>query len=174
MIDNQELSWNESVTLTVGREYQLTLQARRDGDNDLLGFLLRLGGGSQDLDTTTAFVDIANNETTQYAAVCTDVGGLCHTHNNPKTAVVGGTLQLDAAAEDGLPLDVTVVTRNCGIQSPMVQGDKDTVNFCSPDESIYFHTVYNLTFVSSATSLLPTILFVGASTLLTTYRMMFL
>ena len=176
MIDDKEIAWNVSVALSVGREHVLTLQTTDGGENELLGFLLRLGGGSQSLDTTLAFVDILNNQTTQYATVCTDmdVGGLCHIHNQPKTEPVGGTLRLDQAAVDGLPLDVTVVSKNCGPQSPLTQDEKDVVNFCTPAESIYFHSVFNITFVDSGSIASPAMLFVGTISLMLSCGLLFL
>lgn len=135
---------NALIEIVAERTYNLTVEST--GGSDMLGFLMRLGGGADDLDTTDVFGGDLYGA--QVASVCTaiDVGGICHTDNSPKEDRVGGDMTVSTVAAN-LPLDVTVVSRNCGPNSPLT-AESVVSSFCSPAESVYFHSTYNFTVVA--------------------------
>ena len=110
LLDGKPLSETEPTDFSIGREYALNVQ----GNDAFLGFLLRLGSGENNADTTDALYVAPENSVVQIAsAVCVNgegVGGLTHTNNLPKTGVAG-TLQMDEV-DTSMHLDVTVVIRN--------------------------------------------------------------
>jgi hypothetical protein len=134
---------NALIEILTDQTYNITVEAT--GGTSLLGFLMRLGGGADDLDTTDVFGELYG---AQVAAVCTplDVGGICHTNNMPKEDRVGGGLTISTVSAN-LPLDVTVVSRNCGPQPPLTT-ESSVSSFCTPAESVYFHSVYNFTVIA--------------------------
>jgi hypothetical protein len=112
----------DTLALPVGVPLTWTLKTTA---RPFRGFLLRVNGGDNNIDTrgallphtssepNTTTTDDDNNNVTQAQGICLvyhGVGGVCHTNNQEKQSV-SGILYLDDASTN-LQLDVTVVIEN--------------------------------------------------------------
>lgn len=97
-------------TISVGTTYSVKIK----GTETFRGFLIRLNGGDEDIDSV-GVIDIDSDRYPligQIADACLTevyppVGGICHTRSTPITEV-GGTLFFDEPATNIL-MDVTIV-----------------------------------------------------------------
>lgn len=114
--------------------------------NPFRGFLMRLGRGNKGVDTSGSFevnldagiahlnskpLDLCQNESPS-------VGGITHLNNTIKSQA-GAYISLPYA-DTNVPLDVTVVVRNCRNSSVA------PVEACDPSNSTYYFTRYYLEF----------------------------
>lgn len=132
LLDGQPLDPEQPHGFAIGMDHTLTLVAQ---EGTFKGFLVRLGSGDNETDTTEA-LSLDDNAAAKIAStVCVsneEVGGLTHKDNLDK-AEVAATLRVDEL-DGGMPLDVTVVVKN------------------RDGESIYHYSRYLLSAVVEASS----------------------
>jgi hypothetical protein len=97
------------VDLLVGETHTWTLTS--NGGREFRGFLLRLNGGDDNIDTTDALSGGNSVQVARTTCINTyNVGGVTHTNNGGKSAVSGSLLLEDPSPN--MLLDVTIVIEN--------------------------------------------------------------
>eukprot|EP00797_Seminavis_robusta_P030257 Sro628_g178040.1 n/a (839) ;mRNA; r:20721-23488 len=111
-INGQILQPRELLSLKTGVEHSWRLSSTAAEGDGFRGFLIRLGGGPSEVDTTVALSSASIDVQEAFAAcvLAQGVGGVTHNENALKRSVTG-ILRLDEVASN-LPLDTTVVIEN--------------------------------------------------------------
>lgn len=143
------------ITLIAGRRHHIKVSNIR-GTNETTpfrGFLLRLDGGIENIDTRDAFFG-SFYENSQLADICLaqdpTVGGLTHINNDPVN-VSSSNLILDEPVTN-MTLEVTIVVRLCDVDSPQAAAPNDIVTACNPAESIYYYSAFKINVMAPAPS----------------------
>jgi hypothetical protein len=160
IVGGETLEVDEPVELEAGITYSISLESigQGPGASSFRGHLLRLNEGDEGISTVNAF--LVSDPSSQIAGACIlqdQVGGLSHTDSDEKNNAGGQIRMLEA--DTNVVLEVWVVVRNCGPDSPLAP-NPNNVESCDPAESTYYNSQYTLNFVaqqedSAVPSLLP-------------------
>jgi hypothetical protein len=139
------------ITLIAGETHLIEV-SKIPGTNEtqpFRGFLLRVDGGIENIDTADAF---SGNfyENSKLSDMCSaqGVGGLTH-KSNAAVNVSGSNFIIDQPAT-AIMLDVTIVVRLCNENSPLAQAPNDNVTACNPAESIYYYSAFKINVMAPA------------------------
>ena len=127
--------------------FDYVLEVSVDGDDvtPFRGHLVRLGEDSTGVQPLS-FEDIVNGKE---APGCSRAVGFTHQNNFEKQSA-SATMRWTASVGNQVPLDVTVVVRNCASSS------QAPVEACDPTESTYYYSRFLLNFSKSAPAPPPT------------------
>lgn len=148
IVGGETLEVDEPMELEAGITYSISLESIGQGPGAISfrGHLLRLNEGDEGISTVNSF--LVSDPSSQIAGACIlqdQVGGLSHTDSDEKMQAQGQIRMLEA--DTNVVLEVWVVVRNCGPDSPLMPAP-NTVESCDPAESMHYNSQYTLNFVA--------------------------